>query len=228
MDQEFVTPAIRLFAAMGAGALIGLERTYHGRPAGFRTHTLVATASSLLMLLTVFSSDILSDTPAESIRIDPTRMAQGIMTGIGFLGAGSILKENVSIRGLTTAASIWITASIGILIGVGMYYPAGITEIIALGTLGVFRWFEARMPTFQYGTLMVKLLRNTTLGESDLLNIVTSHHLRGTNISYYAEDDMLRFEMTIRTQDQSHFGELANTLKEMESIREFSVVPQDT
>ncbi len=79
MDQEFVTPTIRLFAAMGAGALIGLERTYHGRPAGFRTHTLVATASSLLMLLTVFSDDILSDTPVDSIRIDPTRMAQGIM-----------------------------------------------------------------------------------------------------------------------------------------------------
>ena len=224
MDQEFVTPTIRLFAAMGAGALIGLERTYHGRPAGFRTHTLVATASSLLMLLTVFSGDIIADTPVESVRIDPTRMAQGIMTGIGFLGAGAILKESLSVRGLTTAASIWITASIGILIGVGLYYAALIAEVIALGTLGVFRWFEAQIPTFLYGTLTVKLLRRTAITESDLLAIVQSHHVTGSNVSYYAEDDVLRFEMTIRTQHSSHFGELAESLKGMENIREFSVV----
>ena len=108
----------RLLAGLAAGALIGYERSYHGRPAGFRTHALVCMASSLLMLVTVYEAHWVR-TVSDSIRLDPTRMAQGIMTGIGFLGAGAILKEGLTIRGLTTAASIWITAAIGVLAGIG-------------------------------------------------------------------------------------------------------------
>jgi len=91
MGDEYLTILIRLSAALGAGALIGLERTYYGRPAGFRTHILVSTASSLLMKLTVFHEQLIPGTASGAVRIDPTRMAQGIMTGIGFLGAGAIL-----------------------------------------------------------------------------------------------------------------------------------------
>ena len=87
----------RLTGALVIGAMIGFERSFHGRPAGFRTHALVCLASALLMLVT--------------IRADPTRMAQGIMTGIGFLGAGVIFKEGLTVRGLTTAASIWILSA---------------------------------------------------------------------------------------------------------------------
>ena len=110
---------IHLLAALIAGGIIGLERSLHGHPAGFRTHALVCLASSLLMLVTLFQEKWLPSMPIDSIRMDPTRMAQGIMTGIGFLGAGVIFKEGLSVRGLTTAASIWITAGIGILMGIG-------------------------------------------------------------------------------------------------------------
>src|SRR5438132_472276 len=103
----------RLLVALGAGAAIGFERSYHGRPAGLRTHALVCTASSLLMLITVYEGHWMHAASA-LVQLDPTRMAQGIMTGIGFLGAGVIIKEGLSVRGLTTAASIWITAAIGI------------------------------------------------------------------------------------------------------------------
>jgi MgtC family len=111
---------IHLLAAAVAGGCIGLERSFHGRPAGFRTHTLVCVASSLLMLVTLYQWQWLPGVPLETIRTDPTRMAQGIMTGIGFLGAGVIFKEGLSVRGLTTAASIWTTAAIGILMGIGL------------------------------------------------------------------------------------------------------------
>src|SRR6267378_3976939 len=100
----------RLLVALAAGAAIGFERSYHGRPAGFRTHALVCTASSLLMLVTVYEAHWMRAASA-LVQLDPTRMAQGIMTGIGFLGAGVIIKEGLSVRGLTTAASIWITAA---------------------------------------------------------------------------------------------------------------------
>jgi putative Mg2+ transporter-C (MgtC) family protein len=78
----------RLAGAILIGAMIGFERTFHGRPAGFRTHALVCLASALLMLVTVYQMHWMTEVPIEAIRADPTRMAQGIMTGIGFLGAG--------------------------------------------------------------------------------------------------------------------------------------------
>ena len=132
-----------LLVAMGAGGLIGLERSYFGRPAGLRTHTLVCMASSLLMLVTIYQKDWF---PTLGVgQGDPTRMAQGIMTGIGFLGAGVILKERLSVRGLTTAASIWITAAIGILAGIGFYTAVAIVTILTLGTLSVYRLVEKRI-----------------------------------------------------------------------------------
>src|SRR4029079_8688912 len=97
-----ITALSHLLGATAAGALIGMERSYHGRPAGFRTHILVCAASSLLMLLSNAQAAMLSGIPAEMLRLDPTRMAQGIMTGIGFLGAGVIMKEGIAVRGLTT------------------------------------------------------------------------------------------------------------------------------
>src|SRR4030095_13537214 len=100
--------AVRIVVALAAGALIGCERSYRGRPAGFRTHALVCMASSMLMLITVYEAHWVRAAD-ETVRLDPTRMAQGIMTGIGFLGAGVIMQEGLSVRGLTTAASIWHT-----------------------------------------------------------------------------------------------------------------------
>src|SRR5216117_2314564 len=139
----------RLLVALGAGAAIGFERSYHGRLAGFRTHALVCTASSLLMLVTVYEAHWMRTTTG-LVQIDPTRMAQGIMTGIGFLGAGVIIKEGLSVRGLTTAASIWITAAIGILAGIGFYFPLVLSVVLTLGVLSFFRWIEARMPSQAY------------------------------------------------------------------------------
>ena len=108
-----IPPLVRFFQKY----LPGFERSYHGRPAGFRTHTLVCVASSALMLVTMYQSHWYPESFSGRVALDPTRMAQGIMTGIGFLGAGVIFKEGLTVRGLTTAASIWITAAIGILAG---------------------------------------------------------------------------------------------------------------
>ena len=119
MGHEDLVIIGRVAGALVIGALIGFERTFHGRPAGFRTHSLVCIASAILMIVTVYQSQWMTFVEHDAIRTDPTRMAQGIMTGIGFLGAGVIFKEGLTVRGLTTAASIWITAAIGILVGIG-------------------------------------------------------------------------------------------------------------
>jgi putative Mg2+ transporter-C (MgtC) family protein len=121
MPEDLGPILVHLLSAAIAGGCIGLERSFHGRPAGFRTHSLVCISSSLLMLVTLYQWQWLPGVALERVQTDPTRMAQGIMTGIGFLGAGVIVKEGLSVRGLTTAASIWSTAAIGILMGIGFY-----------------------------------------------------------------------------------------------------------
>src|SRR5881397_420991 len=142
MDQETQVIIARILAALAVGALIGFERSFRGRPAGFRTHALVCVASALLMLVTVYQNEWMTAVPLDAIRTDPTRMAQGIMTGIGFLGAGVIFKEGLTVRGLTTAASIWVTAAIGILVGIGFWFAAVVGAVAAFIVLALFRYVE--------------------------------------------------------------------------------------
>jgi putative Mg2+ transporter-C (MgtC) family protein len=114
--------ALPLLAAVIAGGLIGFEREWRGRAAGFRTHILVCLASALLMELAVSQAAWrFQPLPGAEIITDPARMAHGVLTGIGFLCAGVIFRSGFSIHGLTTAASLWITAAIGLLFGAGLY-----------------------------------------------------------------------------------------------------------
>src|SRR3981189_442510 len=170
----------RLLGARAAGAGIGYERSYHGRPAGFRTHALVCTASSLLMLVTVYEAHWMRATTG-LVQVDPTRMAQGIMTGIGFLGAGVIIREGLSVRGLTTAASIWITAAIGILAGIGFYFPLLVSVLLTLGVLSLFHMIEARMPAQSYFYFDVRFARSAAMSAEKLRSLVQSHALTTAN-----------------------------------------------
>ncbi len=121
--------AVRLLVALGFGALIGLERELHKKTAGLRTHMLVSLSTCLLMVLSIETGE-----EFEAIA-DPTRIAAGVITGIGFLGAGSIIRHGANIQGLTTAASIWTAAAVGLTTGVAMYLPAAIVVALALFTL---------------------------------------------------------------------------------------------
>jgi len=121
----------RLIIAAILGALIGAEREYHGHPAGIRTHMLVALGSAIFTVLSIhgFGQE------ADASRVDPTRIAAQIVTGIGFLGAGAILKDGVVIRGLTTAASLWATAAVGLGAGAGEYVVAIVGAAVVLVSL---------------------------------------------------------------------------------------------
>jgi len=167
IDQDRIAIVSHLLASMLAGSAIGIERSYHGRPAGFRTHVLVCMSSALLMLVTMYQS-LWFPGSADIVRVDPTRMAQGIMTGIGFLGAGVIMKEGLSVRGLTTAASIWITAAIGILAGIGFYFPLIVGTMLTISALSLFRWIESKLPVFYYAYHYVSFSREQAPAEEDL------------------------------------------------------------
>src|ERR1041384_4460168 len=219
-DHEVI---LHLPAALAAGALIGYERSFHGRPAGLRTHVLVCLASALLMLVTVYE-DHWVRTTGDS-RLDPTRMAQGIMTGIGFLGAGVIVKEGLNVRGLTTAASIWITAGIGVLAGVGLYLPLVVSVILTLAVLGVFRWIEMRVPTQAYYYFDVQYAREGTLSEEGMRELLKKLGFSVANFSYRLEgiglDRSLRHKMTLQTTDRKAASHLARWLEENQTVLEF-------
>src|SRR3954453_19387252 len=160
---------------LAIGAIIGLERSFHCRPAGFRTHALVCIASALLMIVTVYQNRWMTVMEPDAIRTAPPRMAQGIMTGIGFLGAGVIFKEGLTVRGLTPAASIWVTAAIGILVGIGFWFAALVGAAATLIVLAVFRVIETHIPSEFYAHHMLRFARDHVIGEVEIYKLIHDH-----------------------------------------------------
>ncbi|MDW7730234.1 MAG: MgtC/SapB family protein [Bacillota bacterium] len=130
---------LRLFLAVVLGGLIGFERESHNRPAGFRTHILVCAGSALIMMVSAYG---FTGQIGEGFEADPGRIAAGVVTGIGFLGAGTILQQRGGVRGLTTAASIWVVSGVGLATGIGFYLGAVITTAFVLISLLLLRRTE--------------------------------------------------------------------------------------
>lgn len=226
MTGTLIDIATHLGVAALAGGLIGFERSYHGRPAGFRTHTLVCMASSILMLVTIYQKMWFSEAAVETVRIDPTRMAQGVMTGIGFLGAGVIMKEGLSVRGLTTAASIWMTAAIGVLAGVGFYSAVWVGTIFTLTVVLLFRLIEEKITTLAYAHLRLRFHNEAVMTEEELVHLIVNQGFSIAHTSYRSDKPMEYFEysMTIRTPDKDNMRRLAVVLSNMKSVLEFNIL----
>lgn len=139
MAEEFL---LRLLLAGFLGGLIGLERQLRSREAGLRTHILIGIGSAMFMLVSKYGfNDVIGH---GHVGLDPSRIAAQVVTGVGFLGAGNILVQKQTIRGLTTAADVWVTAAIGLLIGCGMYAVGVIGTVMALLVLELFRQLSCR------------------------------------------------------------------------------------
>lgn len=134
-DKQII---VRLVLSVILSGLIGLERQLHRRTAGLRTHILVSLGSCLIMLTSLYVFDIYKD----KVPLDPARIAAGVITGIGFLGAGTIIRERQGVKGLTTAASLWVVAGIGLAVGCGFYSAGIFTSILALIVLFFLRYIE--------------------------------------------------------------------------------------
>jgi putative Mg2+ transporter-C (MgtC) family protein len=227
--EHIVPIAVSIGAAWLAGSIIGLERSFHGRPAGFRTHALVCLSSAFLMAAMNYQEDWLGPVAAETIRFDPARMAQGIMTGIGFLGAGVIFKEGLTVRGLTTAASIWTTAAIGILFGIGFFIPAVLTTLVTFGTLSVFRVIEDHIPTQFYAHNIIRFLTDKTMPEDALRAFLKERGFVVTSMSYRLEEGggVFEYRMMLRTLDKDRLRKLACDLREVDGVLEFRIAPGD-
>ena len=149
VPQVEATMAIRLLVAAVLGGIVGLERGSNDRPAGLRTHILVCMGSTLFMLVSIYGFDDVNtvfhmDTSDVGQRRDSARIAAQVVSGIGFLGAGTILREGLTIKGLTTAASLWMVSAIGLAVGSGMYILSTVATILTMLTLITLHSWEKR------------------------------------------------------------------------------------
>lgn len=171
MNPWYIDPldiSIRLFLSLLLGGLIGLEREMSSHAAGLRTHILVCVGSTLVMLLSIYGfSDFVNE---PNVRIDPSRLAAQVISGIGFLGAGTILFNGRSITGLTTAASLWVVAGIGLAAGAGFYYPAILACLMVLISL----WILNKVEHKYFSAKKMHLLKIHTLDNPGSLGRISS------------------------------------------------------
>ncbi len=181
---------IRLLLAILAGGLIGYQREIADRPAGLRTHTLVALGAALMTIISIYPFIGME-------RADPSRIAATIVVGIGFIGAGAIIRQGSTVKGLTTAASLWTVAGIGLALGAGSYFAGILVTILVLIILIGLKQFEVRLiGLHEFLTLHVRCVNDPVL-ISRISSVLTDLGIKLTKIEI--EQDDLRDEMVVKS-----------------------------
>ena len=214
---------IRLLLGALIGGIVGFERESHGRAAGFRTQLIVCVASVLIMIVSenyYFKIHTLDPT----LRIDPARISAGALIGIGFLGAGVIIKSGFAIRGLTTAASIWIVSAIGLAVGAGLYVEGITTFIITITALMALRKIERKIKVLRYKIITV----STPLSE-DRENTITSmllnngFHIHTINYERNTAKSELVYSFTVSSRDKNAGRQLFSELGSMDFVNTLKI-----
>ena len=178
MSYDFI---IRILAAAVIGGAIGIEREYRAKEAGFRTHFLVALGSALFMVVSQFGFEQ-TGLNMNNISLDPSRVASQVVTGIGFIGAGIIIFQKHAVRGLTTAAGLWVTSAIGLACGSGLYFLAFVTMILVLICLEVLYFIVRGVESKRITVTFSPLSKDMVAGVIDTLRNegidVKSYHIK--------------------------------------------------
>ncbi len=215
-----------LFGALLLGLLVGYERSYRGRAAGMRTYGLVCMASAALTVITGFPGDWYGGQVMIGSGADPTRIIQGIVTGIGFLGAGVIMKEGFNISGLTTAASIWATSVIGILVGVGFYLSAMLLALMSAFCMIWVPKVTGFLPSRQAIAIMMRFREGVSPSERRLREAAAArgYEIASGSISIDLRDGKTEWHFVAVAFDKSSgvpISELAQEMSRVEGLDGF-------
>ncbi len=214
---------IRLFLGAVIGGIIGFEREVHGRAAGFRTQLIVCVAAVLIMIVSENYYHYLHNLN-DSLRIDPARISAGALIGIGFLGAGVIIKSGFAVRGLTTAASIWIVSAIGLAIGGGLYLEAILTALITILALMVLRGLEKKINTLRFKNIVISSSAGENVEEQVLAIFAKKgFHVHAVDYEKKCDSGQLTWHFTVSVRDKNAIREIFHNLSSMDVISSVKV-----
>lgn len=213
--------AFRLFMAVLLGGLIGWERERDSHPAGFRTHILVCLGSALIMLISIYGfSEFMEE---ENVRADPARLAAQVVSGIGFLGAGTILRQGFTVSGLTTAASLWVVAGIGLAVGAGYMFGATLTTVLALVSLELLNRLERLLVRRHRLKNIVVCVRDEPgkMGEiASRLGEVGASIRKVTIDEGDLEDDWIYISFTVRLSEEISTPQVLEEVRRVPGVKE--------
>ena len=218
IPDDFLTILIRIGVAAILGGLLGLERNIHGRPAGLRTHLLVSLGSATFTVLSVLIA--MAAMGSDFFNADPARISAQIVTGIGFLGAGVIIKDGVNVRGLTTAASLWVAAAIGMSAGAGQLVLAMAITLISIGSLLFFQHVEKLYRKDAYRVLSV--ITKKGIKPSQIITCIQDKHLKVLHYqlrrNYETEETKIDLSLGLYMKEDSedYFERCVNALEKAE------------
>lgn len=219
--------ALRLLVAAALGAAIGLEREIHAHPAGMRTHLLVCVGSTIFTVLSIYGFvGVLG--PSEGTQPDPTRIAAQIVSGIGFLGAGAILKSGATIRGLTTAASLWATSAVGVAVGAGQYVVGGVGTAIVLFSLWPLNRIADRIqsagasPSIRLGLQLQALERLGAVSRE-----LSARRIETTGMSTSRSGNWYEVELELRVRPGTDLTGAVQAISELAGVEVTETSPPD-
>lgn len=210
---------LRLVLAVILGGLIGWERERNNHPAGFRTHILVCLGSGLITLISMYAfSDFMHE---PNVRFDPSRVCAQVVSGIGFLGAGTILRHGISVTGLTTAASLWVVSGIGIAVGTGFTYGAILATVLGLVSLELLNRFDSF-----FAKKSMKVVRMVVTDEpgilGELASLIASHgaSIRKVNIDEgEMENHLIDLTFVVRLPEKMSITDLMAEIHKVKGVK---------
>ncbi len=217
--NEYLKMTLEILTACILGGLIGVERESLKRPAGFRTHILVCVGATLAMQTNIYLMNLY----LHIVPIDPSRIAAQVVSGIGFLGAGTIIKEGATVKGLTTAATLWTVACIGLAIGAGFYPAAIIATLAVFSTLTLFYKLEKRINT-SHGTLSISMISVNDPGQIGRVGtLLGEYHALILDMEVEPIDDYeSRLHISVKAPRDITSSLLASALMDLKGIRSIS------
>ncbi len=216
----------KILIAAFLGGAIGYEREHHGQAAGFRTNIIVGLGACLLMQLSLHIEEIHQGMGAVSVvRVDPGRLASYAIASMGFLGAGAIIKAEGSVRGLTTAASLWLVTGMGLCVGAGVVFPAVLVTVISMAVLYIFPRFSKkfiRRSTYKHLIMVFDNENATVEGIDEILSKYPGLSIQDVNYRLDVPGNKAVFKLLVTGQDTTPWVQITNALKIMDGVESIS------